>query len=378
MEVDGIAKDVPLAAEARVAGPRVLSATGIALLRAVSAQLILWHHLAFYGPLADIAAPLAPVLVTWLDRHGRVAVHVFFVLAGCTLGRALDPTKALGPRSIVKRVTSRYRRLAGHYLPALGLALVANEVAGRMMVHASVSARPTLPALLAHVFLLQDVLGHPAVSAGIWYLAIDLQLQLATLLLVALSSAVTRRFRGAREASAAIASTVAVVTLATVAILWLNRDARLDVWAPYYYGSYGLGVLVGWWSRSRVGRMAIFVLLVVAAAGLALDWRPRLAVAMGTTVLLLVTTRTTPHGRAPVRRALGYLGRSSYALFLVHFPVCLMVSAWWTWRGIRGPLDALIGMVTAWAASMAMAALLERVASRPRATHEPESEGPSV
>ncbi|HSV53424.1 MAG TPA: acyltransferase, partial [Burkholderiaceae bacterium] len=48
-------------------------------LKAVACVMIVWHHLAFYGPMSDIAQPLAPRLISWLYDYGRMAVQVFLV-----------------------------------------------------------------------------------------------------------------------------------------------------------------------------------------------------------------------------------------------------------------------------------------------------------
>ena len=49
----------------------------IDLLKVIGSQLIVLHHLAFYGPMADYAAPLMPALMGWLSDHARVVVQVF-------------------------------------------------------------------------------------------------------------------------------------------------------------------------------------------------------------------------------------------------------------------------------------------------------------
>jgi len=46
-------------------------------LKAVAFQLIVLHHLAFYGPMSDHAYPLAPALISWLSQDARMAVQAF-------------------------------------------------------------------------------------------------------------------------------------------------------------------------------------------------------------------------------------------------------------------------------------------------------------
>ena len=49
---------------------------------AVGSHLIVWHHLAFYGPISDAAYTISPAVFDWLVDYARMAVQVFFVLGG--------------------------------------------------------------------------------------------------------------------------------------------------------------------------------------------------------------------------------------------------------------------------------------------------------
>ena len=51
-------------------------------------------------------------------------------------------------------------------------------------------------------------------------------------------------------------------------------------------------------------------------------------------------------------RPLPRLARVTYSLFLIHFPICLVVNAWWSSRLPPDPWLALLGMAIAWALSM--------------------------
>ena len=53
----------------------------INLLKAGAAQLIVLHHLAFYGPMADHVRPMLPALISWLGDSARIAVQAFLVLS---------------------------------------------------------------------------------------------------------------------------------------------------------------------------------------------------------------------------------------------------------------------------------------------------------
>ena len=46
----------------------------IDMVKGMACIAIVWHHLAFYGPMSDIAQPLAPALIAFLYDYGRMAV----------------------------------------------------------------------------------------------------------------------------------------------------------------------------------------------------------------------------------------------------------------------------------------------------------------
>ena len=62
--------------------PPVSRAPLIDTLKGLACIAIVWHHLAFYGPMSDAAMPLFPGLMAWLYDHARLAVQVFLVLGG--------------------------------------------------------------------------------------------------------------------------------------------------------------------------------------------------------------------------------------------------------------------------------------------------------
>src|SRR5664279_3981071 len=156
--------------------PHAARFASIDLLRVVAAQVIVLHHLAFYGPLSDHAYSIAAGPIDWLFLYGRFAVHIFFVTGGYCLAGSLARRSANRPRAWLGLIVERYFRLGLPYLAALALALVANQIARLWMVHPSISPSPTAGQLVAHVFLLHNVLGYDSLTAGIWYVAIDLQL----------------------------------------------------------------------------------------------------------------------------------------------------------------------------------------------------------
>jgi peptidoglycan/LPS O-acetylase OafA/YrhL len=336
----------------------------INLLKAGAAQLIVLHHLAFYGPMADQARPLMPGLIDWLDEYGRIAVQVFLVVGGFLAAKSLSPQAHPSIGNPIGTIWRRYIKLVPPFMAAMLLAIGASAIASQWMTHESISAPPTLSQLSAHLLLLHDVLGYDALSAGAWYVAIDFQLYaLVTLLLWGVDRIAGQRFQ-TWLVPALVASGV------SASLLYFNRDAGWDVWAPYFFGSYGLGMLA-WWASDparKPGDAALLLAIIVVPTLVALniEFRSRIAVAL---VVACVLFRFGRIKLADVRsQAWGLVNRMatiSFSVFLVHFPVCLVVNAAFTRFVSEQPHAQALGMLCAWMASLAAGAAFYRWVEAP-------------
>jgi peptidoglycan/LPS O-acetylase OafA/YrhL len=335
--------------------------------KGLACALIVGHHLARYGPLPAGASTLAPGLFEWLAEDGRLAVQVFLVLAGFLAAGSLAPDGVLRIERPMLRVFQRYGRLVMPYLAALCVSVLAAALVRPWLMDEAVPPPPGMAQLLAHGLLLQDLLGYEALSTGVWYVAIDFQLFVLALLAIGLSEALQRRWFLRPERARWLAVAL-VLALAVASLAVFNRHAALDDTALYFFGAYGLGMLVFWIGRATrrsTWRFAVALLMLIGAAALALDWRSRIATALVTALLLAVAQRRGGLAFAawpPLVR----LGRISYSLFLIHFPVLLLVSAAVARLMPAGPWVDLFGLLATFALSVAAAVLLYRwVESRP-------------
>ncbi len=329
-------------------------------LKALASQLIVLHHLAFYGPMSDAAHELAPALIGWLSEHGRLAVQVFLAMGGFLAARTLAPRGRLSADDALGLVWRRYVKLVVPYVTALAVAICCSALVRMWMEHHSVPHAPSVLQLLAHGLLLHDLLGYEALSAGIWYIAIDFQLFALTVALLWLGRhAAPRALRGR------YLGPVLLAVAAGASLFYFNRDATWDVSALYFVGAYGLGALC-YWAAGR-GRSLLWLALlgVVVAAALALDFRVRIGVALATALALGIARRHNVLERWPDVRPIALLGRISYSVFLVHFPVCLAVNALFFRIVGDDPAANLAGMLAAWAASTAAGAMFHRLIEAP-------------
>ena len=325
--------------------------------KGLACAAIVWHHLAFYGPMADVVEPLLPALIEWLDQDARMAVQLFLVLAGYLAAASLAPTGLARHSQVLPQIARRFVRLVVPLAVALVLAVLISTLIRPWFDHASMSAAPGLFQLLAHALLLQGIVGEESLSAGVWYVSIDFQLFALTALLFAMS----RWFNSVTDAATPARPTVgqAVVVLLAAASLWgFNRDADFDNWAVYFFGAYGLGMMAFW--AVRAARPWAWSALMALLLGIALwlEWRTRIALA-GATALALVAVMRSPRlysVSGPAR--LQQLGQMSYSVFLVHFPVCLLVNAVVTWFWPDSLVINLVGLWAAFALSLATGRVL--------------------
>lgn len=310
-------------------------------LKALGSQLIVLHHLAFYGPMSDWTNQLAPGLVSWFSQHARVAVQIFLVVAGFLAARSLAPDAQLGGVNPLRLLWQRFARVSLPLMAALLLAMACTEVARGWMDHDSIPDAPTLGQFVAHALLLHSVLDVDSLSAGVWYVAIDVQLYALLLGLLWV----------APRLGMAVPPLVGALALAS--LLYFNLDSEWDIWAVYFFGAYGLGALAFWVSRAgagprALGWWALMVLLTVLA--LAMDWRSRIALALAVALALAWAHRSGWLFTWPRSRALGYLGRISYGVFLLNFPVALVVNAWFTRYASADAWVQTLGVLVAWLA----------------------------
>ena len=328
----------------------------IVALRAVAAVVIVWHHFALYPPLNDWTRPLLGDVLTWFEVHAR-STQVFFVLAGFVLAQTLV-TRRWQLGGLLLFLLRRYCRLGLPYLAVIALVLPVYAFA-RNWVPASVLGSPvSWPQFIAHLFFLQDILGYEALSAGLWFVCINIQLCILFALLICVRDSSLGRHLDVIGLGG--------WALAAFSLFYANLAPGWDVWAVYFFPYFFMGVIV--WRRVH-GRQKLEFYAYQALFLLAMlfEWRWRLGVAMVVGALLVWSLESGFAARWPRQAALLWLGRVSYSLFLVHFPVLVFVAALWSHLEWTSPPLATLGLVVAFFASLALAGIFYRWIEAPSA-----------
>jgi peptidoglycan/LPS O-acetylase OafA/YrhL len=310
------------------------------------------HHLCYHGPItALVEAGLPPDVDGFLGRSGMV-VHCFLVVAGFLAARGLMRGAPASLGAVLAATWQRYLRIGAPYAVALALAVVANAWARSLAPDESISAPATWHQFLAHVTYLHVLLGYESLTTGVWYLAVDFQLGLLTLLVAWVGQHVGRL----TSWNGAAVTRGLLVALGVTSLAWFNRVAALDGWAIYFLGSYVVGMVLAWSMSGTAWWGWAWVAVAAAAVVGHLDDRPRPVVAATTALCLLLVWHAGAASRWPTSRVLGFLGRISYAIFLVHFPVYLVVVSLARSTWAMTPNGALLVVGVSYAASVAVAA----------------------
>jgi peptidoglycan/LPS O-acetylase OafA/YrhL len=332
---------------------------------------IVLHHLAFYGPMADVVAQAWPAWVGWLNEHGRLAVQVFLVCGGFLTAQSLSKQANFSVSQLGSLVRKRYLRLAIPLLAALSLTVLVTELLRPIFDHDSLSPPPEFWQALAHVFFLQHLGGMDGLSAGVWYVAVDLQLYVSALLLMLM----------AQQAHALwpqwpLKAWLGMLWFVLVAgsLWWWNRHPELEDLNLYFLGAYGLGWLAHSVRHAKFQAQAIGVaaMLLLGAVAWWLEPRWRVATAWGVAICLACAPQAwwmgTGQTVSPWRQGMGWLSRISYSVFVVHFAVSLVVNAVVTHVWPAHVWVNALGMLASLMLSLVAGAWLYEKVEKPAAT----------
>lgn len=324
---------------------------------------IVLHHLAVYGPMSDVVRSDFPALIGGLEIYARLAVQMFFVLAGFLVAAQLAPEgqpSATAATSTLSLILKRYRRLVTPFLFAIACAILITAFVRPWFVHDSLSAPPSLGQLLAHALLLHDLTGVEALSAGVWYVAIDFQLFILTVLLTAFSARAASAWRWVFPSL--------IIGLAATSLWVMNRHTPYEDYAPYFFGAYALGMLAYWSTRKTLGGLSLLTIAALGSIALWLQFRNPIVVALATAIIVALSGQRGWLAQWPRPGLLTWLGQRSYSIFLIHYGFCIGMNALWARLFPTGVLVNALGMLLAVIISVGAGALLYRyVESQPNA-----------
>ncbi len=353
--------------------------------------------LAFHVALAlsdarPAALPEGPL--RWAGGYGFLGVDVFFVVSGYCIAAAAASIRGASPRATF--LYRRARRIYPTYWAAMAVA-AAVGVAGIFLAHNGVAGAASLFTPFSagwHWVTSLSLLEAPLKTFGVdprweanpplWSLCYEVQFYAwAGFALVA---------RTRRAALAAVVATTAAAILLRAVPAARPRGFLFDLWIEFAAGLWLFArTAPATRATTRRGLDAAFAAAVAlevlafraAGQGFPQDAK-RSLFAAGVAVVLAASHPFDAHlSRSAPVRALSWVGRRSYSLYLVHFPLVatilpVAVARGWT-RGAGAWAWALVASAVALAAATAFHALVERrfVGRRARASRVPAGTRPA-
>jgi len=346
-------------------------------LRGVAALCIVVFHAWWYEPEPKTMLESAHWCFDVLFLQTRRGVQILLVVSGFVIAYSLRNTWVT-PREILLFVGRRAVRLAPAYWIAIGLALLVDVMCrGPLKLPSPFQGQPSIPRVLAHLAFLQDVFDFESLSAGLWTVCIEMQFYVVAVLGWGLAQRLFVRPENHQPQASSPAILVVFATLAVISLAYWGRLESNDHWVTHFLWRFFLGMLT-WWTLDRTVPAIVFnTVVAIAVAQLVyelgfdpvfewrLEWPSGNTVSLATALALFVAGRKERLHVWLNWRWLQFVGRISYSLYLVHFPVShLVFSAGWRWFG-QTPTSAqaaaifLLSIVTSLVSAYALYVLAE-------------------
>jgi peptidoglycan/LPS O-acetylase OafA/YrhL len=342
-------------------------------LRGLSAFAIVLFHVRvtlWAGARAVVSGPE----YWWVDRAAAwltlpfpflgSTVMLFFVVSGFAIhypNAARDTPLAIGRYAL-----RRCLRIWPAYLVAVVLTVVAEQMAaGATGIAPSPlqKAQTTAAMLQNYVSPVGQLAGNPS----LWSLPVEVELYAAYPVLLWL----WRQF-GLKW----VLAVVTVTSASAAAALWLGHRWPMHNFAKYWVIWFAGALLADWVKRRAVPpwcRWYGFTAIAGGAVAMGCRWAGVHVgfehFIWGLTYFLLmlwVANHPTAPARVPgwLRRAMGFLGQISYSLYLVHYPIFLVLGAWWVGAFGRKPVSVFVPLIAS-LSPIAAAYVLWRLVEQP-------------
>jgi len=371
-------------------------------LRGVACLGVAVYHLTRYGQTATIAREGIPAVLLWVGDHGWIGVQMFFVISGFVIAHTLRGA-VVDAGYVGNYALRRSLRLDPPYWATIGLVLAMHAwFAGRPgWVSPLDLPDPLEPPLswwlvVSHVLYIHKLQGFDSLSAGFWTLTIEIQFYLLYVCALGVAQKLVAQPGQAHRLLLGL-----FLPLAPLSLWWLSPQTRGDALIFHHFFLFFSGCLAGWAFNGLVSRrwlwgwqavMALTLVAEVVAGGSAADWEAwfsnralKLWAGVLTPLWIDWAGQAGRLSRPLPLPGLNALGRISYSLYLVHFPVAVLITTLlehspWAPQTPRDcllvlGLSLLAGVLVAWGMYYAIEAPSQRLAqwlkTWPRASGDP-------
>jgi len=338
-------------------------------LRGLGALGVTCYHIHRYRPLREPVDSLLPAFMQNLLQYGWVGVPVFFVIAGFVTAYTLRKT-SLTQASVTNFTLRRIVRLGIPYWTTIVFVVIVDGIARLFLPDPTLADPIEWPQLAANLLFLQDILSQGNISAGTWFVCIDLQFGILFVLLLWLYQSLASRCKTSQTARIILRSAIFVPVGLFSLFLYtycpkLGCCDDFDPWVIYFFCMPTFGALIWWTLDDRLPRFVFWSYALIMALILTFNWRLEIAIALGSGVAIYVVGRCNHLGDWLTGKWLQDLGRISYSLFLIHYSVAWIVLTVGHWLTDETPFMAIIWLIVAFAVSIVAAQVMYTFVEEP-------------
>lgn len=340
-------------------------------LRGLAALCIVVFHIWWYEPepYADVNA--GQWLIDSALLRTRGGVQILLVISGFVIAYTLRKTW-VSPGEILTFIGRRLIRLVPAYWAAIAAVILVDGLCRtRFNLPSPFEGSVSLQRVVAHMLFLQDVSGHDPLGAGMWTLCIEMQFYLVAVISWGLAQHLFWRPNEVEPRPSALALLTVFAPVALVSLFHWRTVSSTDPYVIHFLWMFFLGMIT-WWTLDGTVSTRIYAAVVAVALGnLVLDaeWRYENAVALSASLAIFTAgCRNRLHVWLNWPW-LQYCGKISYSLYLIHFPIChLITTAGWKWCGNEPtPVQAAVILGSAFIASLCGGSLMYFVVEAPSA-----------
>lgn len=325
-------------------------------LRGIAALLVAVHHIERYGPLRESASVWIPDFLREIAFNGKYGVQMFFVISGFVIAYSIRGAW-ITPGYLGSFALRRAIRLDPPYWTAIACVLALHAFAPLFDVVPSPfeEAEPQAVQAIAHLFYLQNILGFENLSVGFWTLCIEVQFYLLLVILTGVAQRFTAAGSSQEKGASGPSLLLVFAPLALVSLFFFHLDHAYDNWVIRFLCMFFLGALAWWTLEGRLPSRIFWLYVLVVVGRLAFAWALDLAIALATGVSIYLVGRAGRLHNCCNASWLQFLGRVSYSLYLIHYPVShIVVNVGYYLTG-ESTVAAVLWLIVALAASLAAA-----------------------
>lgn len=321
-------------------------------LRGLAALAIVVFHIWWYEPAPYPALETAHWIFDEAFLRIRVGVQTLLVISGFVIAYTIRSTwVTIG--ELISFVGRRLVRLVPTYWVTIALVILMDLACQNVFGLASpIEGDVSMSRVTSHLTFLQDIFGHESFSAGMWTVCIEVQFYIVAIVGWGVAQRVFARPVAAEPQPSPVALMMVFAPVAFVCLFYWRAVPETSPWVIHFFWMFFIG-MVTWWTLDRVilfswyaAIIGIGIFELVFDARLRHDlwgaafshsssssaveiesWRYENGIALSTALALFYAG-----SRNQLRSWLNwpwlqYLGKISYSLYLIHFPVCHLLTA---------------------------------------------------